>query len=218
MTKTVETAVLMGVTACSATLALTYTRLPCYATICTEDYFSVETTIHIAVYYSTLAVISLALLLRAHVPTVRSAMGSQIAAELPMVGKRVTAGGLLTCLWILGLAACTTIFWQPTHLRFWGARADPLDWVSAKMALTATGVTAHYADILLGLLLIPTSRYSLVGRAFSLHQSTLLFAHKTIAYLFAFAAAVHGGAYMVSLEFDSQRNLRSLYGILTCDE
>ncbi|KAF5651377.1 ferric reductase [Fusarium tjaetaba] len=90
-----------------------------------------------------------------------------------------------------------TIYWFPTHWDFWGRRLNGLSWVSAKIQLTITGVTGHYADGLLGLLIIPVSRNSLVGQAFSVHRGTLLFAHRIIAYLFSIAVAAHGITYIV---------------------
>ncbi|SCN99991.1 uncharacterized protein FFB20_11045 [Fusarium fujikuroi] len=100
-------------------------------------------------------------------------------------------------IWILALTFGSTIYWFPTHWDFWGHRIDGLNWVSAKIQLTITGVTGHYADILLGLLIIPVSRNSLVGQAFFVHHRTLLFAHRLISYIFSVAVAAHGITYIV---------------------
>ncbi|PVH95315.1 hypothetical protein DM02DRAFT_720835 [Periconia macrospinosa] len=196
MIKYLETGVLFGMLSASVGLAFGLTRIRCYATICPEDYFPFQVTIHIAVYYGMLAVLSLILLLRAHIPAVRSVMGAHVANTLPIVRRRVTLGGLLSCAWVVGLAGAATGVWLSKQLKFWGARTGPLNWASAKIELTLTGVTGHYADIMLGLLLLPTSRFSLIGRAFALHQSTLLLAHKIIAYAFILFSIIHGGAYM----------------------
>jgi len=96
-----------------------------------------------------------------------------------------------------------TIYWFPTHWDFWGLRTDHLSWLSAKIQLTITGVTGHYADVLLGLLIIPVSRDSLVGQAFSVHHGTLILAHRLISYLFSIAVAAHGITYIVSLQHKS---------------
>ncbi|KAK1452427.1 hypothetical protein CCUS01_10918 [Colletotrichum cuscutae] len=84
--------------------------------------------------------------------------------RIPLGGKRVTFGGLLASIWIVAVVASTTLFWLPAQRDFWVFRADPLGWASAKLKLTITGVTGHYADILLGLLVIPFSRNSLLGK------------------------------------------------------
>lgn len=200
MRRLIETALLFGTILASAALSIALTRIPCYATICPEEHFSFETTLHIAVYYGTLAIVGIILLLRTHITSVRSLMGTHLAGRIPLLGRRVTLGGFLVAIWVVGLTGGVTAFWLPTLLQFWETRTDPVNWLSAKIKLTVSSVTGHYADILFGLLLIPTSRFSLVGRAFDLHPSTLLFAHKIISYLFAIATIAHGAAYLVSLE------------------
>lgn len=194
----IDTIIVFGIFLASAALSIILTRLPCYSTICPEEFFSVETTVHIAAYYGTLPIVGVILLFRTHSPGIRSLMGFHLVGRVPIVGRSMTIGGMLTCIWVVGLTGGLTALWLPNHLEFWESRTDPLHWLSAKIKLTITGVTGHYADILFGLLLIPTSRFSLVGRAFDLHSSTLLFAHKTVSYLFTIATFAHGGAYLVS--------------------
>lgn len=60
-------------------------------------------------------------------------------------------------------------------------------------------IIGHHADILLGLLLIPVGRNTILGRVFGLHYSTLLYAHKANAYLTVAAVFAHGAAYYVSM-------------------
>ncbi|VUC32436.1 unnamed protein product [Clonostachys rosea] len=179
----------------SASLAIGLTYLPCYATICSEDYFPFETRLHIATFYGLLVAGSCLLLLRASTQFGRSLARSNLSPPLPILRKRITVGGLIVTLLVVAVPLATTSFWLPRQLEFWGARTDPLEWDTAKIRLTVTGTTGHYADILLGLLLIPVSRNSLVGASFGVHQSTLLSAHKLIAYLFLAATLAHGVAY-----------------------
>ncbi|CAH0046840.1 unnamed protein product [Clonostachys solani] len=179
----------------SAGLAIGLTYLPCYATICSEDYFPLETRLHIATYYGLLVAGSCLLLLQASTQYGRSLSRSHLSPVLPILGKRITVGGLTISLLVISTTLGTTSFWLPAQAKFWGARTDPLEWDTAKIRLTVTGITGHYADILLGLLLIPVSRNSLVGLSFGVHQSTLLSAHKLIAYLFLAATLAHGVAY-----------------------
>ncbi|KXH67506.1 hypothetical protein CSAL01_00813 [Colletotrichum salicis] len=178
----------------AGTIALTFA--PCYATFCSEDYFEFETRLHLLVYFGLVAGFGCLLLLRSYT-TWAHTLSSYHLLHMPLGGKRVTVGGLLACVWILVVVASTTLFWLPAQRDFWGFRADPLGWASAKLKLTITGVTGHYADILLGLLVIPISRNSLLGRGFSLHHSTLLYAHKIVAYLFSASATAHGVTYIL---------------------
>ncbi|KAF5002983.1 hypothetical protein FDECE_10457 [Fusarium decemcellulare] len=180
-----------------AGMVLGLTFLPCHATLCPEDILPLETRLHIAVFFTIVGGIAVALLLRTLSDSIHALGDIYISPELPILGCRITVGGLVLALWIIGGTLATTAFWLPAQLDFWGSRTNPLGWTTAKVRLTVSGVTGHYADILLGLLVIPVSRNSLVGQAFGLHQSTLLFAHKLIAYLFLAAAIAHGAAYAV---------------------
>ncbi|KAJ4137261.1 hypothetical protein NW768_002843 [Fusarium equiseti] len=202
MTQLSALAALIFTLAISAGISIALINVNCYSTFCSEGPFTFETRVHITVYYAFLATFICLLLLRTSTLQISN---THIAHELPLIGKRVTLGGLLTSLAILTVTLCSTIYWLPAHDELWSYKTDPLDWASAKLQLTITGVTGHYADILLGLLLIPVSRNSLVGQAFYLHQSTLLFAHKAVSYLFSLSVIIHGVAYMLHAN-DSSRN------------
>lgn len=184
--------------AVSAGLVIGITFAPCYATLCTEDYFPLETRLHLTTFYGLLAVTSLFLWLRSSTHFVRTLSRTRLSPHLPILGKCITVGGLAMAVWLIGATGATAAFWTPAQLDFWGKRTDPLNWDSAKIRLTITGVSGHFADILLGLLVIPVSRNSLLGQAFGIHQSTLLSAHKIVAYLFTAATLAHGVAYAVS--------------------
>lgn len=180
-----------------ATLGLTYA--PCYATVCPEDFLLDETRIHLGTFYLMLAITGLGLGLRATFPSVQLLLSHSTPFRVPVLGKRITTGGFVASIWIVGSTLATTGIWLTALLGFWALRTDPLDWTIAKILLTVTGVTGHYADFLMALLVIPVSRNSLIGKAFGLHHSTLLFAHKAISYLFVAAVAAHGASYIVSL-------------------
>jgi ferric-chelate reductase len=185
----------------STALAIGLTYVPCYSSLCSEDFFPYETRLHLAFYYALLASIGAALLLRAHSPTARRWSRTHLTGTrpLPVLGSRVSAGGFLLGLWAIGLTIATTGFWYGPAHDFWAARADPLDWAAAKIRLLVTTITGHHVDVVLGLMLIPVGRNSLVGRAFELHQSTLLLAHKLLSYATIFVALIHGAVYYVSL-------------------
>ncbi|KAJ4211459.1 hypothetical protein NW759_012371 [Fusarium solani] len=177
----------------AVTIGLTYA--PCYATVCPEDYLDKETKYHLAIFYGMVLVLGFALYLRSSSHSLLALSSHRSSAELPLLRKYVTVGGVAITIFIAAVTLATAALWWPALWKYWGDRTDPLDWDSAKIRLTITGVTGHYADILLGLLIIPVSRNNLVGRAFKLHQSTLLFAHKVVGYLFLLVVAAHGVAY-----------------------
>lgn len=179
------------------TIGLTYA--PCYASLCSESYLPYETRIHVTTFYSILASTGCVLFLRATSNKARRASQFYLVQhEVPILRKRISLGGAAVSIWLVGLILATTGFWVEPLLQYWAMRTEPLNWATAKIRLAVTGIIGHHADLLLGLVIIPVSRNSLLGQAFELHQSTLLYAHKLIAYLLFVAAFAHGAAYYVS--------------------
>lgn len=192
---------LLTILTLSAGLTIGLTFAPCYASLCSESYLPYETRLHIITFYSMLASIGCLLFVRATSKKAREASQFYlIQHEVPILGKRFSLGGVALSLWLVGLTLATTGFWAGPLQQYWAMRTDPLDWATAKIRLTVTGIIGHHADLLLGLIIVPVSRNSLLGQAFELHQSTLLYAHKLIAYLLFVATFAHGAAYYVSDE------------------
>lgn len=182
------------------TVGLTYA--PCYASLCSEEFFPFATRVHIAGYYALLASIGSFLFLRVYSPFWKAISSTYLTRrELPILRKRISVGGLALAVWIVGITVATTGFWVDAELNFWALRTDALHWADAQIRLAVTGIIGHHCDILLGLVLIPVSRNSILGRVFELHQHTLLYAHKLLAYLFLVAATAHGAATYVSRAF-----------------
>jgi ferric-chelate reductase len=63
------------------------------------------------------------------------------------------------------------------------------------VTITFAGIVGHHIDVILGLLLVPVGRNSLLVRVFKLSYGTLLYAHKLLAYLVILGSVVHGIAY-----------------------
>lgn len=180
------------------TLGLTWA--PCYASLCSEDFFPFETRMHIATYYALLASIGFALILRAYSPWWRAASEAYLTKRtVPLLGHRVSWGGLILAFWIVGITLATTGFWLPDELDFWALRTDALEWSEARIRLAVTGLIGHHVDIIIGLVIIPVGRNSILGRVFMVHQSTLLLAHKLLAYLLLVGVFAHGAAYYVRI-------------------
>lgn len=180
------------------TVGMTYA--PCYSSLCSEEFFPYETRLHLATYFSLLASIGCALLLRASSPSCRRVSEKHLTHKhVPLLDRHITVGGLALAIWIVGIVIATTGFWVGAESDFWQAKAKPLAWPEAHIRIVVTGVIGHHADMLLGLLLIPVGRNSMLGRVFDLHYSTLLYAHKLIAYTTVAAVLAHGIAYYVSV-------------------
>lgn len=196
------------------TIGLTYA--PCYSSLCSEDFFPLPTRFHIVTFFGLLASIGAALLLRTYSPRCRSISEKYLTKRrVPVLDKRISVGGLALAIWIVGITVASTGFWVGPEYSFWGLRAVPLQWPDVQTRLTVTGIIGHHADILLGLVLIPVSRDSVLGRIFALHQSTLLYAHKLIAYILFVAVLAHGTAtYVSSREFYRPLDLTLLRAVL----
>lgn len=180
-------------------LTIGLTWAPCYSQVCPEEYHPLGTRMHIVAYYGLLASIMFALLLRASTSKHRSFSQRHLTRrEVLILRKRISVGGLIFSVWVLGVVLATTAFWVKHLLGYWTARFEPTGWARQIPTLVITGLFAHHADILLGLLLIPVGRNSVLGRAFHLHQHTLLYAHKLFAYLTVLMVLAHGVAYYVS--------------------
>ena len=195
-----EAFLLLLVLVLSFGLSLGLTYVPCYASLCSEDFFPDPTRFHVATYFALLASTGCVLLLRAYSPLCNAVSNYHLTRRrLPVLDKRISVGGLCLSLWLVGVTVASTGFWYGPEHSFWGLRADPLRWADAQVRLTVTGIIGHHADILLGLVLIPVSRNSILGRVFEVHQSTLLYAHKLLAYILFVAVSAHGAATYVSL-------------------
>jgi ferric-chelate reductase len=63
--------------------------------------------------------------------------------------------------------------------------------------VTWAGVTGHWCDILIGLVFLPVSRNNVISTAFGVQASTLLLAHKVLAYTLCAFGLIHGLLYYV---------------------
>lgn len=198
MKRYIDGIILLVVLFASAGLTIGLTYAPCYATVCVEDFFGLETRVHIAVYYSILATIGATLSIRA-----TSGRASRISntyltrTKVPIIQKQITLGGLALTLWITAIIALTTTYWINAEHHFWGLRTIPLHWSTVRMELTAVGTLGHFADILLGLVVLPVSRNTLIGRVFELHRGSLITMHKLVAYALILLVFAHGVSYFV---------------------
>lgn len=180
-------------------LTLGLTWAPCYAQVCPEQYHPLATRMHIVTYYGLLASVIFFSFIRACSHRIRSLSQELLTRrEVPVLKRRISVGGLLFSVWLLSVVFATTAFWIKPLIDYWTAKCQPTGWANAISRLVLTGIFAHHADILLGLLLIPVGRNSLLGRAFHLQQHTLLYAHKLIAYLTVLAVLAHAVTYYVS--------------------
>ena len=189
------------VLACWAlTFALTWAT--CYSQVCPERYHPFAVRMHIVTFYGLVASLLFALLLRASSSKCRHLSQRHLTTrELPVLRKRISVGGLILALFLVGVVSATTAVWFKPLRDYWKARFVPTGWADQVAQVVLTGIFAHHADILLGLLLLPVGRNSILSRTFALDQFTLLYAHKLLAYLAMLAVLAHGVTYYVSPPF-----------------
>jgi len=199
MKKSLEIVLLIALLLVCTGLTIGLTYASCYASLCSEEFFPYETRVHIASFYSILAATACLLFLRAYNNSFRNLSEHYLARhELPILKRRITVGGLFMAVWLLALVLTTTAFWVQPEVDFWNLRTDLLNSSAVQVRLVVTGIIGHHVDLLLGLLLIPVSRNSILGRVFNVHHSTLLYTHKLLGYLTCLGVVAHGIASLVS--------------------
>ena len=189
--------------ACAAfTIGLTFA--PCHSSLCVEHLNPYQTRIHIGVYYALLTSIGLFLAGKVYLKRVRRILDTYVwDGVIPIVEQRISLGGLLLVLWISAATFGSIGYWLPAEYSWWYAKGALVHWTPSSLSRTAwTGITGHWCDICIGLVMIPVGRNSIIGRAFHLHTSTLLFVHKLLAYALLLGTLVHGITYYVSMIFE----------------
>jgi ferric-chelate reductase len=181
------------------TVGLTFA--PCYSSICVEHWFHSQTRTHIAVFYGGIGIAATYLAGWSESTVIRSFSDRYLFVKpLPLVGTRITFGGTLLSAWILAFTLATTAFWLPAEHAFWYAKGFEADWTQYMFRVTWSGVTGHWCDILFGLVFLPVGRNSLISNAFGVQTSTLLVAHKLLAYTLCVLSLIHGLIYYVSAQ------------------
>jgi ferric-chelate reductase len=199
MKKALEILLLIALLLLCAGFTIGLTYAPCYASLCTEEFFPHETRVHVASFYAFIASIACLLFLRAYSLSFRRFSEHHLARyEVAILKKRISVGGFLFVFFILVFGIATTVIWVLPEIHFWGIRTNRLNSSAVQIRLVVTGITGHHLDLLVGLLLIPVSRNSILGRVFAVHQSTLLYAHKSLGYLTYIGVFAHGVAAVVS--------------------
>lgn len=180
-------------------LAIGLTYAPCYSSLCVEEFFPYTARVHLALFYSLLASVGIALLARAHLRPVKNALSYHISDRpLPWTMIRVSVGALLLSTWIAGLVLGSTGYWISPQEAFWSAKGTASQWTDYTFRVTWTGITGHWCDLLFGLVIVPVGRNSVLARVFGLHSATLLRSHQLLAYALLTGGLIHGFLYYVS--------------------
>jgi len=173
------------------TIGLTFA--PCYSTICVDRWFPPQVRFHISLFYGGVSVAAIFLAASSKLKAFNSAFGRYLFDKpLPLFGLRLTVGGTSFAVWILALTLAPAAYWLPAERNFWYAKGEAIDWTQYMFRVVWSGVTGHWCDVMLGLVLLPVGRNSLISTAFAIEPSTLLLAHKLLAYALCACGLIHG--------------------------
>ncbi|PSK37292.1 hypothetical protein B9Z65_2034 [Elsinoe australis] len=149
--------------------------------------------LHIASYYSVLSFILLILVLRRIYAPIRNVLDAYISKRtIPSTALRFTFGGLLLISAIALLLGGSLGYFTRDQLHSYRVRAIAAeDNTNGYMRLAAVGFTGHLTDVLMGLIILPVSRTSVLSRVLHLSPSSLLTFHQLVGYLFFLAVVLH---------------------------
>ncbi|KAG8626122.1 hypothetical protein KVT40_006523 [Elsinoe batatas] len=179
------------IASCGLSIGLTY--LPCYSAICVEEFFPYNVRIHIASYYTILSLILLSLVLRRTNAKVKHVLDAYVSTRpLPLTTSRLTIGDIFLAGAIALLLGGALGYFVRDQLHFYHARAIAADDISnGYMRLAAVGFTGHLTDVLMGLIVLPISRTSVLSRTLQISPGSLLTFHQWIGYLFFLVVTLH---------------------------
>ena len=136
------------------------------------------------------------LALRAFRPSIRLLLQRQISTcQLPVLGKRLTISGALVILWIMTLYGIVTGIWWLRLQDYFVNRGQHGGLSRGNNRLAAVALTGHYADVTMGMVLLPVARNSALASFFRLSASTTFTFHMIQAYVLFILVLVHGLIY-----------------------
>ena len=170
----VVSAVLVFAGSFALTFGLTY--LPCYSAICVEQFFPSNVRIHIGAFYGFIAIGLIIHVLYRKVTSIRSALNSRILSRtIPWTSIYVTEGEALTVLGVVAyVAACQGYFWGDEKEFYQHRGLSQANTTLGTARLAIVGTTGHMCDFLLGLIILPISRDSILRTTLKFDTAHLL--------------------------------------------
>ena len=168
----------------------------CYAGVCGEWLFPLQARLHVIVWYCWISLSVTLLAVRAFHPSVRNVLQHQVITNrLPFLDKSLTVSGILVVIWILSLyGIITRIWWLRLH-DYFTTRGREGGLNSGNSIVAAVALTGHYADVTMGMVLLPVARNSALSSFFRLSASTTFAFHMIQAYVLFTLILIHGLLY-----------------------
>lgn len=181
----------------------------CYDGVCGEVLFPLQTRLHVIIWYCWLSISVTFLALRAFHPSIRRKLQKHIIqGQLPVVGKSFTISGALIVFWILSLYGIIIGVWWLRLEDYFVTRGQAAGISMGTREIAAVALTGHFADVTMGMVLLPVARNSALSSFFRLSASTTFAFHMIQAYVLFALVLTHGLTYAswVSI-FNSNPNL-----------
>jgi len=178
-------------------IALTFrSNHHCYVGVCGETLFPLQTRLHVVVWYCWISLSVTLLALRAFHPSIRGFLQKHlIQGQLPIIGKSLTFSGALVAFWILSLYGIVTGIWWLRLQDYFVTRGQESGQIVGNNRVAAIALTGHYADITMGMVLLPVARNSALSSFFRLSASTTFAFHMMQAYVLFGLVLIHGFLY-----------------------
>ncbi|GAB7346183.1 hypothetical protein MBLNU457_4924t1 [Dothideomycetes sp. NU457] len=179
-------------------LAFGLTYAPCYSAFCSEDYYPYVIRVYLAACYATLAASILILICRRYSDTLRRAFAALVFDRpIPFTSIHLSWGAVITTtviVFIFGFGHGYLVHPIYDYYEMRGTAAAGSS--DGAIQLAIVGITGHFQDYLVGLVIIPVAREGVVARFSGLEPSTLIRMHKLTAYLLQASLIVHTVAWI----------------------
>ncbi|KAL9029252.1 MAG: hypothetical protein Q9196_002490, partial [Gyalolechia fulgens] len=173
--------------------------------------------LHVVVWYCWISLSVTILAVRAFQPFTASCLQWHlIRGQWTLLGKSVTLSGLLVVLWVLGLYGIITGIWWLRLQDYFVTRGERGEVMNGNTALAAVALTGHYADVTMGMVLLPVARHSALASFFRLSPSTTFAFHMIQAYLLCALVLIHGAIYAswVPVYYQDPRLTQDIFPLL----
>lgn len=189
----------------------------CYAGTCGEWLFPLQARLHVIIWYVWLALSTTFLAVRAFHPEMQRILTKHVnERKIPLIGKGLSAGGILMVVWILCLYGVVVGLWWGRLSGYFSVRNAVSGITKGSNQLAAIALTGHLCDITMGMVLLPVSRHSALASFFQISHSTTITYHILTAYTLFILVIAHGVLYFSwVLVFNGlSRNLRMAIPVL----
>jgi hypothetical protein len=195
-------------------IGLTYrSNHHCYAGTCGEWLFPLQARLHVVIWYLWISLSVTFLAFRAFQPSVKQLTSTSLGARVLIVGKELRVSGMLLAFWIFSLYGILSGVWWIRLRDYFEDRGEGLP---GNHIVAAVALTGHFADVTMGMVLLPVSRHSALASFFKLSPTTVYTFHMTMAYVLFALVVAHASLYAawVALYNQNQDQFRAIFPAL----